>query len=187
MGYSYAIRCKDKDTSRKMLHFLAIMEPQGKENNFYFTAEPAYCSGKNIVGLDHGPISTDSHILMASILRWVAIKVGMKKTMKSIGDFAYLKSDNEKMKEFGKISVPYIDYDSQYLMPVLLRSQWQERLPKEMHYHLCNEIGIFTEQSKHFSNFLISKTFQESTTAAEAIVKNLDDSWSRFKNKRISK
>ena len=176
MGYSYAVICKSPKLQKKMCDFLEknFKMPDGflEHEILYFETDLSYCHYKNQIGCDHGPISPECRYVMETMLRWIALKVGKRKS-------------NFKELFHGKYGLlPYVNYDSQYNIPVVLNTY---EFPEVVHanVYLCNELGINIKPRSRFTSLFEASAKVKKPT--EELMIKLDNLWSYSKKVEYEK
>lgn len=113
MGYSIAVRCKDKKTRDRMLAFLqANYVPfanlkGGRKPAYSLSSGPdtdlAYCHGKFQIGFDYNSgLRDEERTYVYAIIRWVALRASKPKLFKGC-----------------ETPLPWYDYDSQESVPCI--------------------------------------------------------------------
>lgn len=134
MGYSIAVICKSAVSQQKMLRFLGKHFKHFSDDPVRYISEPrselSYSDSKVQVGFDYksgwGAFSYERAYYF-SILHWIALKVGARKT--KIGKYKVAKSS------------PYVRYDGYENWPVLV----DKPKSKTLQQFWVDELGMLRE------------------------------------------
>lgn len=129
MGYSIAIRCKNKALQEQMISFMDENyrnwpEISGMDIHAYsnFTDELSYDSNKRAIGFDYNACEPERDYIFA-VVRWLALKIGKK----------------IKWKELGRI--PFYVYDGCEPVPILTESDWKG-VPDQYKWARVSDMGF---------------------------------------------
>jgi hypothetical protein len=152
MGYSIATRAKSQMAKAEMLAFLAehyrplyVIQPSESEFGVVGMIEHqtttkdydwtrwirgdglSYDHSALAIGFDCGTSGGPEGDYAWSILHWISITVGRKRTFSKDG-----------ITE----AVPYVVYDGNEAWPVLARSEWGHRCPERWETRIVDEVGF---------------------------------------------
>jgi len=86
----------------------------------------SYDHGKVKIGFDYSCMSEDEHHYIFHFLYWVALNIGKKIFYKKLNG-----------------SFPYLVYDGDESWPILLKKNWENKIPKDLDdYTLVDECGF---------------------------------------------
>ncbi len=136
MGYSIAIRAENDMLLKKMIQFMEenYRNPHeifGGEGDFSRLSDDlSYDDDKLAYGFDYNACEPERDYIFL-ICRWMAIKIGQKKHWKELG------------------SVPHIVYDGYEPWPVLIDTEWKDKVPEEFEWCLVSSTGFVAVDAKY--------------------------------------
>lgn len=92
------------------------------------TDDPAYCHGKTIIGIDYGPVGGFERGYAYTLVRWMALQVGTRRTV-----------FKEPKARFRK-PVPCMTYDGDSPWPILVKDP--EKVPESLRWCCVDQWGM---------------------------------------------
>ena len=140
MGYSIAIRCKNKELKEKMITFMEAnyrgWSKIGNQQDDYsrFSDDLSYDSGKMAIGFDYNACEPDRDYIFA-VCRWMALKIGRKRRWKELGLIPFYVCDG--------------GHTADDRFPILVKDEWEKKAPNSYEWCLVTSTGFKPVENKY--------------------------------------
>lgn len=181
MGYSCAIHCRNKDLQQKMLKFLKknyrrpeeVLGLEGRADSSNPSDNLSYEDNKLCLGFDFCCMPEDVSHYVWSVLVWMSFKVGRRRWFNKLN-----------------ATVPFVVYDGgndkDDFWPRLLKSEWEDKVPKAFQYCLVDDLGfssivgkIYTLRQKVGLRMLIGRGLKKQDKLVRDELFRLNELWEK--------